>query len=121
MNPYTLIITSPKGSTVIPLGTTEAKNWQEKYAQRIKEPLVAELRPNNSEGLYPPVRIEYPKDSEVAFKIITQGRLFTRTGQTIEHKFYCLGWTTNNRSTYLLASEGGQVFMRQEEELQNGC
>ncbi len=116
MDPYTLIITSSTGSTIVPLGTAAAKNWQTINKEKLADPIIAQLRPNNPQSSWPPVQIIYPKNSKVAFKIITKGRIFTKTGITEEEKIYCLGWTETNKTIYMQAQQTGFVSMIQEEQ-----
>ena len=115
MDPYTLIITSLNGSTVIPLGTEAAHNWQEKYKERIKDPIIAQLRPTNPDGPWSLIQVVYPKETKVSFKIITQGRLFTKTGVTEELKLYHLGWDDGEKITYIVSHKNGTTSLCQEE------
>jgi len=117
MNPYTLIITSENGSTVIPLGTEVAKDWQIKHKDRIKNPIIAQLRPNSAGGSWPLLQVVYPKGTEVVFKIITQGKLFTKTGETEETKLYCLGWQDETKITLMRAHTNGTLSMTQEDRV----
>jgi len=117
MNPYTLIITSEQGSTVVPLGTEAAKEWETKYKDRIKNPIIAQLRPNDVEGPWPLLQVVYPKNTEVAFKIITQGKLFTTTGVIEEIKIYCLGFKDEHKATFMMAHNNGTLSMSQEDRV----